>query len=178
MMPGLEVRVDLREVSEVSGDSSWLIFGLHFSTTQPLLNSINSEPFSGIQADYEIGDQGELDSSNDNSNRDLNETFIINEAQSSCEHQYEAEVVVVTVSDQFLHLIVQCGGTWATIRVDPLTSVVFVNGVRIKEVLNIKMGSMGHMVTSLCTVCKVIGDNFTPLLLSFGENSVPSVRAD
>ena len=84
----------MREVTEDSGDSSWLIFGLHISTIQPLLN---------IQTQAAIED--ELDyGSNEYSNGDLNETFTITEAEAVCEHQYEAEVVVVTVSDRFLHM--------------------------------------------------------------------------
>ena len=117
----------------------------------------------------------------------LNQTFTLDEKphekdrQHKCVHQYEVGVVVVTVSSQFLHLLLQCGGTWLRVDVDPLVSFVFVDGVRIKEVLSIKMGAMGHMVTKECRKCKLYSpfeeeEDVCPLLLWFGESILPSVR--
>lgn len=117
----------------------------------------------------------------DENQKALDQTFIMNTSnnieQCVCEHKYETGMVVVTVSNQFLRLLVQCRGVWLTTDVDPLKLMVIVDGIRIKEVFSIRIGTMGHIVTKECTDCSTCQiDTVTPVLVWFGETQVPSVR--
>jgi len=110
----------------------------------------------------------------DENQKALDQTFIMNTSnnieQCVCEHKYETGMVVVTVSNQFLRLLVQCRGVWLTTDVDPLKLMVIVDGIRIKEVFSIRIGTMGHIVTKECTDCSTCQiDTVTPVLLWFGE---------
>jgi len=117
------------------------------------------------------------DEHNDNA---LNQTYTKDYSSSEqcvSEHNYETGMVVVNVTNQFLRLLAQCGGSWLTIDVDPLKMMMIVDGIRIKEVFSISIGTMGHMVTSECTGCKICpNDAVTPILVWFGETQIPSVR--
>ena len=118
----------------------------------------------------------------DECHKDLDQTFFVEDSiriveQCMCEHTYETGIVVVAVSNQFLSLLVQCRGAWLTTEVDPLKVMMVVDGIRIKEVFSVNIGTIGHMVTKECTKCmSSTNDTVTPVLVWFGETQVPSVR--
>jgi len=197
LLRGLEVKVDLVKDDNTASVDKWSVFGLHICTNNdslslPLALHNNStrgkQPLEVVRKDNEKASNSILDSSTSSIDEvQLNTTFDVLESSLEkhlvCENKYEAGVVVVTVSNQFLRLLVQCGDTWFTTDVDPLTSMVLVNGVRIKEVLNIKMGTIGHMVTKdcSCSYCEVSPSpksNVSSILVWFGETQIPSVRGE
>jgi len=98
-----------------------------------------------------------------------------------CDHKYEVGVVVVNISSEYLHLVGPLGHAWVETCVDPFHSLVFVDGVRIKEVFSVKIGAMGNMVVKECVKCQIdttvseLSIAF-PTLLWFGEEQKPSVR--
>jgi len=195
LMPGLKVKVDLVEDDNTASVDKWSVFGLHICTNNNSLSSPlalhnstrDRQPLEVVTKDNEKASNSILDSSASSIDEvQLNTTFDVLESSLEkhkvCENKYEAGVVVVTVSDQYLRLLVQCGDTWLTTDVDPLTSMVLVNGVRIKEVLNIKMGTIGHMVTEDCSCSYCVfspsPSNVSSLLVWFGETQVPSARGE
>ena len=102
------------------------------------------------------------------------------ERKTVCVHKYEVGVVVVSTSPQYLHIVGPLGDSWVETCVDPVMSLVFVEGVRIREVDSVKVGTMGHMVVTECVNCQF--QDMTdvaiagPCLLWFGEEQRPSVR--
>eukprot|EP00092_Neocalanus_flemingeri_P025483 GFUD01027631.1.p1 GENE.GFUD01027631.1~~GFUD01027631.1.p1 ORF type:complete len:775 (+),score=171.21 GFUD01027631.1:45-2369(+) len=112
----------------------------------------------------------------------LNQTFTVDKEPSTslmvrpdCVHKYEVGVVVVSISSQYLHLIVQLGDSWARTDVDPLSFLVYVEGVRTREVFNVTMGAIGSMVVDKCVNCKLLEVTLaSPNLLWFGDE--PCVR--
>lgn len=94
------------------------------------------------------------------------------------DHVYEIGVVVVKVSHRYLHLVGPRGVQWLEARVDPLISLVYIDGIRTKEVFSVKNGSMGHMVLRKCLNCQ-LNPNLvidSPALVWFGVSQVPCVR--
>ena len=102
------------------------------------------------------------------------------ERKTLCVHKYEVGVVVVNTSPQYLHIVGPLGDSWVETCVDPVMSLVFVEGVRSREVDSVKVGTMGHMVVTECVKCQF--QDMTdvaiagPCLLWFGEDQRPSVR--
>ena len=101
--------------------------------------------------------------------------------QEVCGHQYEVGVVVVSTSSQFLELVGPLGDSWVVTCVDPAHSVVFVDGVRVREVDTVKAGTIGHMVLTECVKCQFLKSNkdiviASPCLLWFGDTVRPTVR--
>ena len=102
------------------------------------------------------------------------------ESKTLCVHKYEVGVVVVSTSPQYIHIVGPLGDSWVETCVDPVMSLVFVEGVRSREVDSVKVGTMGHMVVTECVRCQFqdITDVAIagPCLLWFGEEQRPSVR--
>jgi len=98
-----------------------------------------------------------------------------------CDHKYEVGVVVVSASSKYVHVVGPLGDYWVETCVYSEQSLVFVEGVRIREVTDtIKVGTVGHMVLTECIKCrlpKVEKDMAlaVPCLLWFGELR-PAVR--
>jgi len=107
--------------------------------------------------------------------------YIKNSKPTICDHTYEVGVVVVNISSEYLHLVGPLGDGWVETCVDPFQSLVFVGGVRTKEVFSVKIGAIGNMVVKECVKCKLdttvseISIDF-PTLLWFGEEQRPTVR--
>ena len=113
-------------------------------------------------------------------NNNNDKVIIDNLIQSKlkCDHQYEVGVVVASVTSQYLHMVGPLGHVWLECYVDPLACLVFIEGVRTKEVYSVKMGAMGYMVLKECVQCQLSEEtNVSPTLVWFGEEQRPSARA-
>jgi len=99
-------------------------------------------------------------------------------SKPKCDHQHEVGVMVASLTSQHLHLVGPLGHVWVECCVDPLACLVFIDGVRTKEVYSVKMGAMGHMVVKECIKCQLsVKTKVNPALVWFGEDLRPNARA-
>jgi len=112
---------------------------------------------------------------------DISEAIVEeNQCVQKCDHKYEVGVVVDNISTQYLHVVGPIGDTWLETCVDPLHTLVLLDGVRTREVYSVKTGTMGHMVLSECVKCQFKDETevaiAVPCMLWFGDEQKPSVR--
>ena len=98
-----------------------------------------------------------------------------------CDHMYEVGVVVANISSEYLYLVGPLGHGWVETCVDPFHTLVFVDGIRTKEVFSVKIGAIGNMVVKECVKCQIDttvseASIAFPALLWFGEEQRPNER--
>ena len=186
---GSKALVDVTQVKPATVEENWLVFGLYLSSNLSK-NSTSSIPSSSKSADHADASLGiSCLSIEGDPCHVLNETFTYEEEalpsfppQTKCNHKYEAGAVVVSISSQYLHMVVQLGDTWDSFKVNPMASMVLVDGIRSREVYNIKMGAIGTMVFQNCLQCHINEKKLdnrlvsSMVLLWIGESYGPTVR--
>ena len=72
-----------------------------------------------------------------------------------CDHVNEVQVVVINndTPSEYLHLVYPSGQQWKTFFVNPMYDMMLYNGMRVKEVLSVKPGSIGYIVFKYCVKC-------------------------
>jgi len=209
---GCHATVDVTQVKPASVEENWLVFGLYLSEFSSSLSQVISSENCSTVAEESLGEallkqensfgcdnnfekrKGSKDETTNSSSgflscKVLNHTFTLEEdslpnliSKVECSHNYEAEAVVVSISSQYLHLVVQLGDTWVRVEVDPLFSTVMVDGIRAREVFSVKIGAIGTVVLKKCVQYHssntktdiIVGSHVA--LLWFGDKNVPSVR--
>ena len=101
------------------------------------------------------------------------------EGEEECQHQHEVTVVVGARTHQGdllqLGAVLRSSLTW--IPIDPFLVEVRYHGVRVKDVLVLKPGSIGVLVSGQCVLCCPPLETVVPALVWFGGGSyAPCVR--
>ena len=154
-------------------------------SSRPVLSSRNfasSIISTTEEQDQEVdGNQISEDSSKscmEETDSECKESILTAATNDECDHAYEIGVTVVKISHNYLHLVGPLGEQWLEAAVDPLVSLVYIDGMRTKEVYSVKNGSMGHMVVRKCLNCQQSPNMVldSPSLVWFGVRQVPCVR--
>lgn len=153
-------------------------------SSRPVLSIRNfaSSISTTVDQDQEVdGDQISEDSFKscmEGTDSECKESILKAATNDECDHAYEIGVTVVTISHNYLHLVGPLGEQWLEATVDPLVSLVYIDGMRTKEVYSVKNGSMGHMVVRKCLNCQQSPNMIldSPSLVWFGVRQVPCVR--
>ena len=100
--------------------------------------------------------------------------------EEQCCHQYEVSVVMTArTPDSLLQLGAVVGEDWVWGSLDPWHIPVYCGGQRLREVLSVRTGAIGTLVSQQCVLCLPSDSVFLhPALLWFGWGShAPCVRA-
>jgi len=142
----------------------------------------SKDRISELSEDYEDSDQSSEESFEScKSSQSVQSCYETEMAQCKGQHEHEVMVMVDGTQEAKLLLSFPVGGTQELLALDPLSSILLVDGMRVKEAMGVRPGTLGWMVLQQCVKCLNEGvasleRPVCPLLVWFGEE--PHVREE